>query len=337
MNKNFYSRLEHHPDLGNVVFLAYHDPSKLRGPLEVGIAPEFGSNMFRFRADGLDLIYCETQALANHDYNGNFVLWPFPNRVRQRTWRWRGKTYSLENVATPQGDYSLIHGLVRDRTWGFEEPTVTNDRAIVKTFVEMKPGVPYFDCYPFPSRLTLTYTLTNNAVRIDFEVKNLGTEALPFGFALHPLFSTLPSGTNNTAITLLARSVMETESDLLPTGKLLSVMEHPKLFDLSLPRQISDLNLDHVYTSLSPDRNAIIDHRKQNLKINFSASHDFTHCVVYTGQKEKFICIEHQTCATDAINLYEQGFNDVAHLITLSPGESHHGYINYCIEDYRNK
>jgi aldose 1-epimerase len=52
--------------------------------IHVCIAPEFGSNLFRFRVGEHDLIYTDPILLSKRDYTGTFVLWPFPNRVRAK-------------------------------------------------------------------------------------------------------------------------------------------------------------------------------------------------------------------------------------------------------------
>lgn len=330
----FSCRTEIHPDLGQLVYLRYADEDPAKN-LEVGIAPQYGSNMFRFRAAEQDLIYGDTRALARHGFTGNFVMWPFPNRVRDKKYRWRGQEYDLSYVAVPSDDPHLIHGLVRDRVWDWTEPELLMDyAAAVQTWVEIQPEKEYFDAYPFPSRLTLTYILSRHKLRIEYAVENLGSQKMLFGFGMHPLFSTLFSGEEETRISLIADSVMESENNLLPTGRLRPVSQAAELFDLSQPRRVADLSLDHVYTGLSDDRRAVVGHTGKKIGIRLSASQDFTHCVVYTRQKEKFICVEHQTCSTDAINLHERGLVAEAHLIILDPGRIHEGFLEYRIEHY---
>lgn len=323
---------EDHPDLGEVIYLRYTDENSAKN-LEVGIAPQYGSNVFCFRAGEQDLMYCDTRGLARHEFSGDFVMWPFPNRVRDKKYRWDGVEYDLSHVAVPSDDPRLIHGLVRDRAWDVVGAHAGNYMAAVTTMVEMQPGLPYFYCYPFPSRLTLRFLLSHDRVRIEYEVANLGLEKMPFGFGMHPLFSVL-SREEEMRLLLVADSVMESEDDLLPTGRLRPVSQAAELFDLSQPRRVADLSLDHVYTGLSDDRGAVIDHTRQKMRIRLSASSDLTHCVVYTRQREKFICVEHQTCSTDAINLSEKGHAEEAHLITLDSGQLHDGFMEYRIEHY---
>src|SRR5579883_2615777 len=93
-----------------VIELNYHDPKHPARNMSIGIAPELGSNLFRFRAGEHELIYCEQDLLKRMDFTGDFVLWPLPNRIRDKRYTYRGQTYSLANVKRPQGNAVLIHG-----------------------------------------------------------------------------------------------------------------------------------------------------------------------------------------------------------------------------------
>lgn len=274
------------------------------------IAPEYGSNMVSFKVGKQELIYCDQKLLENHDFTGNFVLWPFPNRVRNRCCQFNHRQYSLTNVSVPRGNFPLIHGLVRDEIWQF---TALNNT--LTTGINITPKSRYWDCWPWSSRLTLKYTLKTDSVRIAYAVANFAKTELGFGFALHPLFKNVKS------IKIPAKYVMEADADLLPTGKLLPA-------NLNQLTSVVKLNLDHVFTGLTGNQQINFNHGR---RLTIKTSSDFTHCVVYTAEKEKFICVESQTCSTDAHNLDSQGLTSLAHLIRVKPGGIHHGWIEYQI------
>ena len=233
-----------------VITLSYHDQTRPERSLAVGIAPELGSNLFRLRAGTHELIHYDPQALRHMDFTGDFVLWPFPNRVRDKRYTYEGQAYSLAEVSRPQGNAVLIHGLVFDRSWQYEQPLATADTASVATYVEINKDAPYYESYPFESRLALTYTLTHSGLTITYQVDNKGTHDLPFGFALHPYFSLL-SGSEETLVELPAEVVMEADDELLPTGRLFDVNKIMyAMYDLRTPIPVGHLKLDHVYTSL---------------------------------------------------------------------------------------
>jgi aldose 1-epimerase len=321
-------------ELGStVISLGYTDKENPARNISVGIAPELGSNLFRFRVGEHDIIFTEQDLLKRMDFTGDFVLWPLPNRVRDKRNPSEGQIYSLENVKRPQGNAVLIHGLVFDRPWQYEQPIVGAESASVTTYVDMTPESPFYENYPFTSRLSLTYELTHKGITISYRVENKGDKALPYGFALHPYFSLL-SGRDDSFVSLPASTVMEADEELLPTGRVLDttgVMY--AMFDLRQPVPVGNLKLDHVYTDLSPRTAAVLDYRKQGMQLLISATDDFTHIVIYTLAATPSICIEHQTCSTDAVNLHNQGpeLRKTAHLLELQPGEVGTGSIHYTL------
>lgn len=318
------------PDLNTpVVALAYTDPNEPARNLLACIAPALGSNWYRLRAGEQELLHCEPEELKAHGHTGVFVLWPFPNRVRDAQYSYHGQHYTFAGVPRKG---ALIHGLVFDRSWSYEQPSASQESATVTTFVEMKPDSPYYQSYPFASRLALTYTLTSAGLTVDYSVRNTGTQTLPYGFALHPYFNLL-SGGEQTVVTLPADHVMEADKGMLPTGRVLDIHSTMySMFDLSQPTPINQLKLDHVYTDLPPEHEALIDYRGLNLRMHISASNDFTHAVIYTPAQAPYFCLESQTCSTDAINLAQRGMQDIAHLLEVQPGKEAGGFIRYTVE-----
>ncbi len=315
----------------SVIVLSYTDPIDPRHNLAIRIAPELGSNLFSYTVGDYELIYCDRELLKQKQPTGNLVLWPFPNRVRDKKYTYQGKEYSLADVPR-MPDPMLVHGLVYDRSWQFSQPIIERDKVHVTTYVDMGPDYPYYAAYPFESRLSLTYTLNNQGVAITYTVENKGQQTLPFGFALHPYFMVI-SGKSDTTVSLPADIVMEADKTLLPTTRLLDVKQIMyAMFDLHEARPVGVLKLDHVYTALTPGKNAVIHYQKQQIHLTASATADFTHMVIYTPPTDDpYFCLENQTCATDAINLQARGLNQIGHLLEVSPGEQSSGTIYYTL------
>ena len=310
-----------------VITLSYTPTNEKNSPITVRIAPTLGSNMFQFRVGNHDIIYHEAELLASCGFTGNFVLFPTPNRVEGSTYEWEGKRIVLKK----RGKFVLLHGLVFDEPWQWAKPIVAKTYVSVKTYISIGKKSRLFNAFPFPCRLTLEYRLTAGGIRIHYTVQNLGSESLPYGFALHPYFSRL-SGDDETYITIPAKSWMESPNDtLLPNGTLIDVSGKP--YNVNTPRPVGKLSLDHVYTDLKPGKFATIDYRSLKLKVRLETSKDFTHMVVYTGHK-KAVCIENQTCSTDAHNLWARGFKKESHLMVIPKGKKHTGHITYKIEEY---
>lgn len=317
--------------IGHYIQLNYIDVDPKKS-LKVNIAPKFGSNMFHFSVGTNNIIYCARELLIKKDFTGNFVLWPIPNRVRDKKYVFNGQKYSLQNIKRHRGNDVLIHGLVFDREWKYKNLIVDKDFASVETYIDITQESPNYSAYPFASRLSLKYKLSKKSIKIKYTVQNNSSLEMPFGFGLHPYFPTL-SGPSGTFVMVPADYVMDADDELLPSGRLKNVT-HTQ-FDLRQPKSIDLLNLDHVFTGLRPHEKAYIEYKKQHMNIYLNTSEEFTHMVLYTMEKDKgFFCLENQTCSTDAINLNARGYKKEAHLLTLTPGKSFTGYIEYEVKHF---
>jgi aldose 1-epimerase len=331
-NRLYTAEVSHDPALNTTTLsLSSLDQSNPSRNTMVSIAPEFGSNLFRFRAAEHDLIYADQELLKKRDYTGTFVLWPFPNRVRDKRYTYQGQRYSLEDVHRPGGDAALVHGLVFDRPWQYSQPIIRPDAVSVTTYVDINADNPYYTAYPFDSRLSLTYTLSGTELSVTYQVHNKSARTLPFGFALHPYFSTF-ADKHDVSISIPAQAVMEADEEMLPTGRIFDVNQVMyAMYDLRVPVPVAHLRLDHVYTRLNKPALSILDYKQLGMLLHISATDDFTHQVIFTPEKIPAVCIECQTCSTDAINLHQQGsaLREAAHLLEVQPGATYSGTLRY--------
>ncbi len=222
----------------------------------------------------------------------------------------------------------ILHRLVYDEKWKFEDPIPLEDGISVTTYLSITKDSLLYVSYPFLCTLKLFYILRSSGVTVSYTVTNDGEVALPFGFGLHPYFSRL-SGDDETYISAPAKSWMESPADtLIPTGNLIDVLDKP--YNINMPRPIGELLLDHVYTELTPGHFATIDYRSLGFRVELQTSEEFSHTVVYTGHPNA-VCIENQTCSTDAINLWNKCFQSVSHLSILAPKMKLSGFVSYSI------
>jgi aldose 1-epimerase len=289
--------------------------------LEAWIAPNPGSNLCRLSVDGRAIIDFDPK-LMRGDFTGTPVLYPTPNRVRDCQFRYRGKVYKQVLRGTPVYE----HGLAHSEAWSYSEPTVEGDAIQLKTWLNFAPGSDVYNAFPFHHRLSLDFTLTADGIRARYTIQNLGNESIPFGFGLHPYFQKL-SGEDGTLVRLPAPAVMEVTPDLLPTGKLIDV--DGTQYDLRRPISVGKLDLDNVFTRLSPGNYAKVIYSSLGLSVQMDATDDFTHLVLYTPPGMSFFCLENQTCSTDAHNLYDRGFAEESGLKFVPAGQSHSGSVAY--------
>src|SRR3989344_6141149 len=134
--------------------------------IDLTVAPEFGSNLVSFKVGEQELIYPDPALLKRHGFTGFYVLWPFPNRVRNKQYVFKGKTYSLENLTPPRWYH---HAFARGLAW--QSKQISPDTA--QTWLNHDQTSPCWQNFPWASRLSLTYILETNGLRVDYEVKNL--------------------------------------------------------------------------------------------------------------------------------------------------------------------
>jgi aldose 1-epimerase len=330
----YTAEVDQDPELQTTTLsLSSIDQSNPSRNTRVCIAPEYGSNLFRFRVGEHELIYTDQLLLKRRNFTGTFVLWPFPNRVREKRYTYQGQRYSLEQVHRPGGYPTLIHGLVFDRPWQYSQPVIGSDAVSVTTYVDVNAESPYYTAYPFESRLSLTYTLSGTTLSVTYQVQNKSPRTLPFGFALHPYFSTF-ADKHAVLLTIPAQAVMEADDEMLPTGRIFDVQKVMyAMYDLREPVPVAYLKLDHVFTHLDTSMLSILYYPRLSMQLHILATDDFTHLVIFTPQQIPAICIESQTCSTDAINLYQQSsvLREAAHLLKVQPGETFSGTIRFSI------
>ncbi|MFP3897536.1 MAG: aldose 1-epimerase [Anaerolineales bacterium] len=292
----------------------------------LSFSPDRGSNLFRLQVDGQDYLYGLQESRGEQTLLGTPVLYPTPNRVRDATFTFDGRTYTFE----PNDGPNFIHGLVRDVSWTYEKPLVTDKGVSASAKIVFRPGKEIYRHFPIRNTLQVTYTLNPSGVRVDFAVHNKSHDSrLPFGLAIHPYFRII-GPRKSVRILSPAKKWMEA-IDLLPTGRLLDLEQGPA--DLRTPTSLETLDLDDVFWGLEPDNPQVIYYDEIGKKITLKASELFTHSVIYTPPGAPFFCIENQSCSTDAHNLYAQGIKKAAHLAILEPGESLNAWIEIEVSD----
>ena len=308
------ANLENHPEYGPVLVLA-------AGNVQARIAPDRGSNLFSLKVGEIELIHVHPDRPLGPDFTGNFCIYPVPNRVRNSKFTFEGTECSFEGLIPPRGNDVLVHGLVRALSWNYGKPLTVDAGAIGWTHVHWDESREEFDRFPFTNTLEHRYTITPQGVLVDYTTTNLSGKRMPYGYALHPSFKRLSP---NDRVRLPAKSVLEMDDELLPTGESIKV-RGKKGFDLNKAQLLSALDLDHVYTDLTGFPS--IEYPEHDLRVTIESSEDFRFVVIHT-RDPKTVEIEPQTCSTDAFNAP----NPVAAgLLVLEPGEQRSGSIMYHI------
>lgn len=276
--------------------------------LEVYVCPEDGMNIYRICYGTTKVVDIDPIRYKNKALYGMPILYPTPNRVRGNTFNYDGRKFLAQT-----------HGIVKQVPFEVVETNLDNKTAYISARLSFEEGTDLYEYFPFVSFLEIKIAVCKDKIIYEYQVANKDNKELPYGFAVHPFFQ---NATGCVQIQTKAKKVMDMSEEKLPTGVCLDISNTK--FDLSNPRLVTKLNLDHVYTGLDKSVASIYYH---DFLINLRASEDFSHLVVYTPQEQPYFCIENQTCSTDAHNLYHKGFKEESGLIIIKPGEKKAGQI----------
>jgi len=282
--------------------------------------PFLGFNCLKWRvknSDGTtgDVLYTAPDWEANPvpTRSGHPILFPFPNRFRGGQFAFAGKTYQLP-LNESSGKHA-IHGFTPRNAWTVVSALADDDQASIIGRFQLSENLPEAAAHwPGDPTITLTYTLTADALRVDAEIENPTAVPLPCGLGYHPYFCipTAP-GANADEMTLVTpASTLWKADDGIPTGERVPV---PDELDFRQKRSIGGLVLDRLFGDLGLDdaeagdltRVARLGHTTARGELTVSVSPSFRELLLFTPPHRKAVAIEPYTCASDAANLQAAG------------------------------
>lgn len=146
------------------------------------VVPELGNNCWAFHAQESILEQISfVQFLQRPTSYGIPILFPFPNRIRDGKFCFRGRCY----VVNPNR-----HGFVRDKRWNVDATGASiQEGAWIKSSFDAKQyPSEILKQFPFPFWIKVTYRLKEGVLEMDTVVQNTGEEEMPLGFGIHPYF-----------------------------------------------------------------------------------------------------------------------------------------------------
>ena len=310
-------RLKTDDETGWKVYTLQQDSTTIR------LVPAAGCNVMSLQVDGVEYFHQPKTLKDLPGVNsGNPILYPTPNRVKASKFRFRGKSFVLDE----NEDRNFIHGLVNRSNWEVAGMEVDSQHAAIRCKVSFAEGSEEFERFPLVHDFYMTVSVHDRAVRWTYEVDNAkGNSAIPFGVALHPYF-VYQGERAETFLTIPATHQMEPTPKLLMTGRLIPAAELSHALKEPIP--LKDANFDTVFFGLTNKEPTVIDFRSVNRKVVLEASDEFTHLVVWTPDRGYF-GVENQTCSTDAHNLADSGKQQEAHLQICDPGTKMTGWVEY--------
>ena len=152
---------------------------------EVRILPANGFNLYDWTYEGKEIFMEPSDITIFGTKYGNPILFPTPNRVKNATYTWEGKTYTMKK----RGEAVLIHGFVKDEPFTVTEIAADETSARCTATIAIRKEGDIFEGWPWNCTLTVTYILDKDGVHMDVKAVNEDETGMPFGFAVHPYFS----------------------------------------------------------------------------------------------------------------------------------------------------
>ncbi|MCB0661952.1 MAG: hypothetical protein KDC24_04385 [Saprospiraceae bacterium] len=280
---------------------------------EIILTPEFGATILQVQLKGQPLLdtYPDPEALESLSWARNSILIPYPNRIRDGKYSWKGNAYNfpINNKATANS----IHGFIRNQPSSVESVDLSED------YAQIVCSIPYdgnLDAYPWPFTVTITYTISEEqGFEMEMMVENAGANEIPMGMGWHPYF-TIGGKANEWELSIPGSKKVEVDEKMIPTGQL---------SDFEWDGPIGDLKIDTCFFVKS----------KELLEVNLSAGdkkllywqdgHVWPFYQLFIPPDRHCIAIEPMTCNVDA-------FNNKDHLKILGPGATFKGKFGFSFE-----
>jgi len=272
------------------------------------VVTEVGATLRVYSVDGRDVISGFAEDAVIKGGRGNQLL-PWPNRIRDGKYTFAGVPQQLD-LSEPKR-HNAIHGLARHVAWDLMD--FTGDSVTQRVRIYPQSG------WPGTLEASITHTLSSDGLEVKVSATNIGSTALPFGYAAHPYFTVGEDVVDDIVLELPAGSYLEVDDRLLPVR--LSPVEGTEK-DFRSPHSLGSVGLDTAFTDLTrdPDGRARVKLSLGNRYAEMWADETMGWLQVFTGDERRDIAlaVEPMTCGPNAFN---PGPTE-ADVVVLEPGES---------------
>lgn len=272
------------------------------------IFPNLGASLQELRindADLIDGISADKEGLETYKTKFNSsLLFPFPSRIDNGTYSFKGKHYSLD--CNEKALNNALHGHIYNKSFELSAQELTTDKAVLTLSYE---DLGASNGFPFPYRLDVIYSFSTNGCKLEFNVMNTGSNSFPFGIGWHPYFKT----------DKLESSILDfySEKQHHLNDKMVPEKEIP--LKIPVPFRVDQNFLDDCFILKSS--RALFQTKEYSLVMKFSSPPPTSFLQAYTPPGRKSIAIEPMTCAGNS-------FNNRNGLLELAPNMSYYWLID---------
>lgn len=232
-------------------------------------------------------------------------LSPFVCRLNNGNYIFGEKEYFIQKSIPAKHS---LHGLLYDKAFVVISETANESGASVTMKHEYRAEDPG---YPFNYDCIVTWKLEpENKLTVITECINKDKGLIPMQDGWHPYFA-LENSINNLYLEFQVKNMVEFNSELIPTKKLIDYTK------FSTPEKLGDTFLDNCFT-LDTQKGqplCVLRNSEKNIEIRILPDESYPYLQIYTPPHRRSIAIENISGAPD-------GFNNGMGVITLKPGQS---------------
>jgi aldose 1-epimerase len=243
------------------------------------------------------------------------TLIPWPNRVQDGSWTWRGVTRQL--ALTEPEQHNAIHGLVRWSSWRVHERSDAEVELTVTS--NPQPG------YPWQLEISNRWSVAEDGLSVVTTITNRSDDDAPIAAGFHPYLTAGTPTIDTAMLQLPADTRLLTGEQQIPTGAE-PVAE--TRYDFRQPRLVGDLAVDHTYTDLHRDADGRARLRLTNpadRTVTVWVDEAYPYLEIFTGdalpepaRRRQGLGVEPMTAPPNAMATGES-------LVVLAPGKAWQG------------
>lgn len=264
------------------------------GGLRLNLRPDLGGAVAGLWLDDLAVLRSDAGATPGHARESAcFPLVPYSNRLGQRQFKWKGRSYRTEPAAGE--DSQSLHGVGWRRSW-----TVT-DSAADRAVLELTH--PSDAEWPFAFHAQQVFELTPTSLRVSMTATNIDARTAPMGLGWHPYFPKR----SRSRIHLEVAERWDNDASKLPVRKVAQS---------GIDADVAALDFDNCFEGWRGEARI----RDERLSLRLSSS--LGRVVVYTPRDEPYFCVEPVSHLSNAIHMDEPSAHGLATLASAQPSSA---------------